>query len=157
MLDKALATLAGVGSEVDPGLNVLAAARPYARKLLADGYRPDRLAARGRDEAERYLAAFREYPFQIADLLEEFKDGDFEFTVRVDGQDEVVARAEGAANRMALALLGTGIIMGSLIAGAVIDAGPMLAGFAVAFVPGVLLGLLIAAVVGAGIVRSGRW
>mgnify|MGYP001819672670 CR=1 FL=1 len=157
MLDKALATLAGVGSEVDPGLNVLAAARPYARKLLVDGYRPDRLAARGRDEAERYLAAFREYPFQIADLLEEFKDGDFEFTVRVDGQDEVAARAEGAANRMALALLGTGIIMGSLIAGAVIDAGPMLAGFAVAFVPGVLLGLLIAAIVGVGIVRSGRW
>jgi ubiquinone biosynthesis protein len=157
MLDKTLATLAGVASEVHPGLNVFETARPYARRIIADGYRPDRLAAKGRDDAERYLAAFREYPFQIADLLEEFKDGEFGLHITVEGQTESVARAEGAANRLSIALLAVGLFMGSAITGALLDAGPSLAGFAVVAIPGVLAGLFFAAILVLAVLRSGRW
>lgn len=157
MLDKTLATLAGVGSEVYPGLNVFAVARPYARKLIVDGYRPDRIAKRGKDEAERYLAAFMEYPFQIADLLEEFKDGEFELTTRVDGLQESVSRGESAVNRLTLALVGAAFFAGSIIAGSVIDGGPTIFSFAVIMIPGVLVGLFVAALLLFGILRSGRW
>ena len=87
MLDKTLATLGGVALAIDPDMNVFEVARPYAMRMAAARYRPDRMAARARVDAGRYASAILEYPFQVAELLDEFKDGSFEITVRTDSLD----------------------------------------------------------------------
>ena len=48
MLDKTVATLAGVALEISPDFDVFEVARPYAMRLAADRYRPDRIAGRVR-------------------------------------------------------------------------------------------------------------
>ena len=48
MLDKTVATLAGVALEISPDFDVFEVARPYALRLTADRYRPDRIAGRVR-------------------------------------------------------------------------------------------------------------
>lgn len=157
MLDKTLATLAGVGSEIYPDLDVFAAARPYARRLIMDSYRPDRLLEKGRTDLGRYAAAFLEYPFQLSDLLEEFKDGEFELTARIDHLDDVAERLQSAVNRLALAMISAAFFIGCAVAGATLDSGPRVFNFALIMVPGIIISLGIALFLIVGMLRSGRW
>ncbi len=157
MLDKTLATLAGVGSEVYPDLDVFSVARPYAQRLLMDSYRPDRLLEKGRNDLGRYAAAFLEYPFQLSDLLDEFKGGEFTLTARIEQLEEVAERLQSAVNRMALAIIAAAFFMGSAVAGATLDSGPRVFNFAVIMIPGVIISIGIALFLIIGMLRSGRW
>ena len=54
MLDKAIATLGSVGVELYPDFNVFEVARPYARDLLFDRFKPRRVAGRASNEVRDY-------------------------------------------------------------------------------------------------------
>jgi len=157
MLDKALATLAGVALQVSPDFNVFETARPYAYRLIAERFRPDRIAGRLRADAEGYLHAFRDYPFQIAELLEQLKDGEVELTIHQHDLPRAIERAESGANRLMLTMLSLALLVSSALAGTLIDTGPKLIGFAAAALPAAVAGFALAAWVVVGIARSGRW
>ena len=53
LLDRAIATLGSVTTELYPDFNVFEIARPYARDLMIERFRPDRGARRARREAFR--------------------------------------------------------------------------------------------------------
>src|SRR6059036_2752156 len=78
LLDKAIATLGSVGIELYPDFNVFEVARPYARGLMLERFTPQRVAARARKESLRLGAMALELPYQIHDVLEEFRDGQIE-------------------------------------------------------------------------------
>ena len=156
MLDKTLATLAGVALEIHPGFNVFEVARPYAARMTAARFRPDRVADQVRVDAGRYAEAFLEYPFQISALLDEFKDGEIEITVRPEGFAEAVDKVQASANRLVLALVAAALIMGSAII-AVFARSADLAGLSLLAFPGMLLALGIVVWLCVGIFRSGRW
>ena len=156
-LDKTLATLAGVALELSPQFNVFEAARPYARRLMADSLRPDRVADRARQDADRGLRAIREYPMQVGELLGELADGEFSMGIRVHELPQSVERIERAANRLVLALLAFGLLVSSAIVGALAHTGLAVWGFALlAILPGVFGFGLIAWLI-LGILRSGKW
>jgi ubiquinone biosynthesis protein len=156
MLDKTLATLSGVALAVYPDLNVFEVARPYAVRMAAQRLRPDHVADRLRVDVGRYAEAFLEYPFQLSELLDEFKDGEIEITVRPEGFAEAVDKVQASANRLVLALVASALIMGSAII-AVFARSADLAGVALIAVPGALIALVIIAWLCVGIFRSGRW
>lgn len=157
MLDKTLATLAGVALQLSPDFNVFESARPYARRLMTDRFRPERIAERARIDLERSARAAREYPFQLAELLGQLTEGDFSMGMRVDDLPQSAERIERAANRMVLALLAFGLLVSSAIIGALTHTGVAVLGFAIlALVPGVLGFCLIAWLL-IGILRSGKW
>jgi ubiquinone biosynthesis protein len=157
MLDKTIATLAGVGLEIYPDFNVFETARPYARRILTERYRPDRLVARGRVDLQRYAEAFLEYPFQVSELLEEFKDGELKITVRQEGFEEAVDRQQATSNRLSIALLASATFLGSAMVGAFVHTGPHFIGLSVISIPGLLIAAGLAVWLLLGIVRSGRW
>lgn len=157
MLDKALATLAGVALQISPDFNVFETARPYAYRLIAERFRPDRIAGRLRADVEGYLQAFRDYPFQISELLEELKDGELELTIHQHDLPRAIERAESGANRLMLTLLSLALLVSSALVGTLIDTGPTIIGFAVAALPPAIAGFALAAWVVVGIARSGRW
>ena len=109
MLDKTIATLAGVVLEIYPDLNVFEVARPYAMRTAAQRFRPDNVADRVRVDMGRYAEAFLEYPFQVSELLDEFKDGELEITVRPEGFNEAVEKVQASANRLVLALVASAL------------------------------------------------
>jgi ubiquinone biosynthesis protein len=157
MLDKTIATLAGVGLEIYPDFNVFETARPYARRILTERYRPDRLVARGRVDLQRYAEAFLEYPFQVSELLEEFKDGDITITVRQEGYEEAADRQQATSNRLAIAVLASATFLGSAMVGAFVHTGPHFIGLSVISIPGLVIAAGLAVWLLLGIVRSGRW
>jgi ubiquinone biosynthesis protein len=156
MLDKTLATLAGVALETSPDFNVFEVARPYALRLAADRFRPDRIAGRVRADAARYAEAILDYPFQLSELLDEFKDGDVEIRVKPEGFEAAVDRVEASANRLILALVAAALILGSAVI-AVFAQYADVAGLSLLALPGILLSVALIVWICVGIFRSGRW
>ena len=157
MLDKTLATLAGVGLEVYPDFNVFEVARPYANRLVLERFRPDRIADRVVGDVARYGEALAEYPFQIAELLEELRDGELEIRVRSDRLPVAIDKVQSAMNRVALALVAFALLLGSAIISAFVEGGPQVWGAALAGLPPLVAGLGVMAWLFVGIFRSGRW
>jgi ubiquinone biosynthesis protein len=157
MLDKTLATLAGVALQLSPEFNVFESARPYARRLMAERLRPDRVAERARHDLERGVRVAREFPLQVGELLSELTEGDFAVGIHVDDLPQSAERIERAMNRLVLGMLAFGLMVSSSIIGALLHTGLSLGGFALlAIVPGFFGFCLIAWLI-VGILRSGKW
>jgi ubiquinone biosynthesis protein len=156
VLDKAIATLAAVSQEVYPELNVFEVARPYARGLLVDRFSPERLARRARGELGELARIARDMPYQVHDILEEMRDGQIEVGFVHKGLDEFMLRITVGINRLVVALVVAGGLIGSSLIGIFAKQGPHLLGVNVIS----LLGFFIATVLGVwllwGVVRSGR-
>jgi ubiquinone biosynthesis protein len=156
MLDKAVATLAGVVLEVSPDFNVFEAARPYAVRLATDRYRPDRIAGRLRSDVGRYAEAMLDYPFQVSELLDEFREGDVQIRIRPEGFDEAVDKLEAGVNRVVLAVVAAALFLASAVI-AVFAHYADVAGLSLLALPGIVAAIVLVAWVCVGIFRSGRW
>lgn len=157
LLDKALATLAGVALTISPDYNVFETAKPYARKLLYAKYSPERIAGKVQSDFGRYANALLEYPIQLGELLDEFKDGEVRVAIDLNELNEASNKALVAANRMAIALVAAAVILASGIIGTFVTEGPQLFGLALIGVPGFVAGLVLFGWLVVGMIRSGHW
>jgi len=128
MLDKAIATLASVGAEVYPDFNVFEVARPYARGLLAERFQPRVMAQRTWAEAASLAGVARELPYQAHDVLERMRDGTFQVRLENPGLDELDEHIDRASNRLSVALIVLGGLVGSSIVGVFAQDGPQVMG-----------------------------
>jgi ubiquinone biosynthesis protein len=156
MLDKAIATLASVGIELYPDFNVFEVARPYARSLMLERYTPQRVLKRARTEGIELARIARDMPYQIHDFLEEARDGQLEVGFVHKGLDEFSRKLDVAFNRLVIALVTVGGLIGSSLIGIFSTEGPQIAGVNflsfVGFVLSAILGLWLLW----GVIRSGR-
>ena len=156
MLDKAIATLASVGQEVYPDFNVFEVAKPYARGLLAERFHPRALSRRARAEAVGLASVAREMPYQVGDILERLREGTFQVHIENPGIDEIDDHIDKATNRIAVALVILGGLLGSAMIGVFAKGGPHALGIHLL----ALVGFLIAGIFGIwlvwGILRHGR-
>ena len=156
MLDKAIATLASVGQEVYPDFNVFEVAKPYARGLLVDRFHPRTVSKRARVEALALGSVARELPYQVSDILERLRDGTFQVRIENPGIDQLDEHIDQASNRLAVALVVVGGLLGSAIIGVFADGGPHVMGLHLLSV----LGFVISGAFGLwlvwGVMRHGR-
>jgi ubiquinone biosynthesis protein len=156
MLDKAIATLGSVGVELYPDFNVFEVARPYARSLMLERYTPQRVMKRARSEGLELARIARDLPYQVHDVLEEFRDGQIEVGFVHKGLDEFMRKLDVAFNRLVIALVTVGGLIGSSLIGIFSTKGPQIGGVNflsfVGFVLSAILGLWLLW----GVLRSGR-
>jgi ubiquinone biosynthesis protein len=156
MLDKAIATLGSVGVELYPDFNVFEVAKPYARGLMVERYTPQRVFRRARTEGLELARVARDMPFQVHDFLEEVRDGQIEVGFVHKGLDEFMRKLDIAFNRLVVAMIVVGGLIGSSLIGAFAKTGPHVAGVNfLSFVGFVLSGLLGVWLLW-GVLRSGR-
>ena len=156
MLDKAIATLGSVGVELYPDFNVFEVAKPYARGLMMERYTPQRVLKRARTEGIELARVARDMPFQVHDFLEEIRDGQIEVGFVHKGLDEFSRKLDVAFNRLVIALVVVGGLIGSSLIGVFSKAGPQIAGVNfISFVGFVLSGALGVWLLW-GVIRSGR-
>jgi ubiquinone biosynthesis protein len=156
LLDKAIATLGAVGVELYPDFNVFEVARPYARSLLIERFTPHRVAKRARRDALRYAHVFAEAPFQWHDFMEQMRDGQIEVGFVHKGLDDFMEQMQQVFNRLVVALIITGGLIGSSLIGIFAKNGPHVVGINVISVIGFALSALLGLWVLWGVVRSGR-
>jgi ubiquinone biosynthesis protein len=156
MLDKAIATLGSVGVELYPDFNVFEVAKPYARALLVERFTPRRIAARARREGWKLTQMAADLPYQVHETLEQVRDGQIEVGFVHKGLDEFMAKLDVLFNRLVIALIVTGGLIGSSLIGIFAKTGPHVLGLHVVSV----LGFGFSSVLGAwllwSVVRSGR-
>ena len=156
LLDRAIATLGSVGVELYPDFNVFEVARPFARRLLAGRYTPARIASRARRESYNLARIALETPYQIHDVLEELRDGQMEVGFVHKGLDQFMRQMSVAFNRLVVALVVTGGLIGSSLIGIFAEQGPQL--FGIHFIS--VIGFVLSTVLGVwllwAVIRSGR-
>jgi ubiquinone biosynthesis protein len=156
LLDKTLATLGSVGAELYPDFNVFEVAEPYAAELMAQQLSPGALLDRGREEVANYGGLLMELPYQVHDTLEQLRDGEVEVQFRHRGLDLLTAKADVVFNRLVIAIVMGGLLIGSALVGASAHGGPHFLGVHVLTWLGVLASGGLGLVLVISILRSGR-
>jgi ubiquinone biosynthesis protein len=156
LLDKAIATLGAVSVDLYPEFNVFEVARPYARGLLVERFTPKRIAGRAQREARDLAGIARELPYQVSDILQEMREGQIEVGFVHKGLDELMHRMDAVFNRLVIALVVAGGLLGSSLIGIFATGGPHLLGLHVVSVFGFLLSGLLGVWLLWGVIRSGR-
>jgi ubiquinone biosynthesis protein len=156
MLDKAIATLGSVGVELYPDFNVFEIAKPYARDLMVERYSPERLLARAQKESTELARIAAALPYQVSDFLEQIRDGQIEVGFVHKGLDRFMREVDVAFNRLVVALIVVGGLIGSSLIGVFATHGPFVLG--VNFIS--FIGFLLSGALGVwllwGVIRSGR-
>jgi len=156
MLDKAIATLGSVGIELYPDFNVFEVAKPYARDLMLERFTPRRMALRAQREGWRLTQMAIELPYQIHDTLEQVRDGQIEVGFVHKGLEDLLAKLDTLFNRLVIALVVTGGLIGSSLIGIFAKSGPHILGLNIVAFFGFLLSAILGAWLLWGVVRSGR-
>ena len=104
----------------------------------------------------RLAQVVTEMPYQMHDFLEEIRDGQIEVGFVHKGLDEFMAKIDVVFNRLVVAMIVVGGLIGSSLIGIFAKAGPHILGIniisAIGFALSGLLGLWLLW----GVVRSGR-
>jgi len=156
LLDKAIATLGAVGVDLYPEFNVFEVAQPYARALMLERFTPARLASRAQKEGRELFGIARELPYQVHDVLKEIRDGQIEVGFVHKGLDEFMHKLDVAINRVVVALVVAGGLLGSSLIGIFATDGPQIFGVHFISVVGFLLSGMLGAWLLIGVLRSGR-
>jgi ubiquinone biosynthesis protein len=156
MLDKAIATLGSVGVDLYPDFNVFEIAKPYARDLMVERYSPERILARAQKESTELARIAAALPYQVSDFLEQIRDGQIEVGFVHKGLDRFMREVDVAFNRLVVALIVVGGLIGSSLIGVFATHGPFVLG--VNFLS--FIGFLLSGALGVwllwGVIRSGR-
>ena len=156
MLDKAIATIGAVGADLYPDFNVFEVARPYARSLMLERFTPQRIAGRARRESVQLAHMASSLPYQVHETLEQIRAGEIEFGFVHKGLDDLLHKLDVLANRLVIALVTTGGLIGSSLIGIFAKTGPHLLGLNVVSAIGFVLSGVLGVWLLWGVVRSGR-
>ncbi|HYQ09691.1 MAG TPA: AarF/ABC1/UbiB kinase family protein [Gaiellaceae bacterium] len=156
LLDRTIATLGSVGAELYPEFNVFEVARPYARDLMLERFTPHRVARRARREAFQYARVLLEAPYQFHDFMEEIRDGQIEVGFVHKGLDDLLAKLDTLFNRIVIALIVVGGLIGSSMLGVFATGGPHILGVNVISIVGFALSTVLGIWLLWGVIRSGR-
>jgi len=156
LLDRTIATLGSVGIELYPDFNVFEVARPYARDLMLERYSPHRVARRAQREVVNYARVLAEAPYQFHDFMEEIRDGQIEVGFVHKGLDQFLESMQLAINRLVIALMVVGGLIGSSLIGIFAQGGSDLLGVNVISIIGFALSTILGIWLLWGVIRSGR-
>ena len=124
LLDRTIATLASVGrSSIPTSTSSRSRGRtrgPHARAVHPGAGR----APRAERRRSGYAQIARETPYQFHDFMEEIRDGQIEVGFVHKGLDEFMAKFDVAVNRLVVALIVVGGLIGSSIIGIFATGGP---------------------------------
>jgi ubiquinone biosynthesis protein len=156
LLDRSIATLGSVGVELYPDFNVFEVARPYARSLMLERFTPKRLARQAQKDGLRYAQIFAEAPFQWYDFMEQIRDGQIEVGFVHKGLDNFLDSMQRVFNRLVVALVVVGGLIGSSLIGIFATGGPQVFGVNVISIIGFSLSAVLGVWLLWGVIRGGR-
>jgi ubiquinone biosynthesis protein len=112
--------------------------------------------ARARRESWKLGMYAAELPHQIHDTLEQVRDGQIEVGFVHKGLDDLLAKLDTLFNRLVIALIVTGGLIGSSLIGIFAKSGPHVLGLHIVAAFGFFLSAVLGVWLLWGVVRSGR-
>jgi ubiquinone biosynthesis protein len=109
---KTLIMIEGTGVKIDPDLDVFALARPYAQRALAAQYTPGVVADRWFYSSRNVSETVLGLPQQVGEVLYRLETGDLKLQTQEQELPRLTSALMGAANRLAVALVLAGLLIG---------------------------------------------
>ena len=110
---KAASTVERIAADLDPKLNMIAAAKPYVRRLRLDRIRPTRVLREMFESGGDLIQFARDVPSSLRDLLRLAKRGGLKINFEHRGLDRLMEVNERIANRLSFAIVVAALIVGS--------------------------------------------
>ncbi|GAA3404404.1 AarF/ABC1/UbiB kinase family protein [Paenibacillus hodogayensis] len=117
LIGKALVTIEGLVSQLDPGISIVRIAEPFGKRLLLEQIRPRKLAAGLWEQLGEFGELFLHMPKHLKDMMTTLKKGRLE--IAVPDFDKFLRKLDRIINRISfsIVLLSFSIIMTGLIIG----------------------------------------
>src|SRR5207247_8762196 len=125
-------------------------------ELLVERFPPRRIAARARREGWKLATMAGDLPYQIHETLEQVRDGQIEVGFVHKGLEDLLAKLDVLINRLVIALVVVGGLIGSSLIGIFAKSGPHVLGLHVISLIGFALSGLLGLWLLWGVIRSGR-
>jgi ubiquinone biosynthesis protein len=155
LLFKALITLEGLGSQLDPSLRMADQIEPFLKVAIASRYRPDVLVRRGRRNLHEVLSILSGLPRDAARLIKEARRGRIRIDLDVKRLDHFGHQIDHSANRLTMGVLTSALFIGSSIV-MTVPGGPTLFGLSLFGLIGYLIAFLNSLVIMLSIWRSNK-
>lgn len=110
-LVSVLAVLQGVGAQIDPELDFVEVARPYARRIGNEIDSPAELWRETAGTVRRLIRTLPDLPAATERALRRVGEGEFRVAVRPEKVEPLMMRAEALVDRLSFALLVTGFVV----------------------------------------------
>jgi ubiquinone biosynthesis protein len=156
MLDKAIRHAPGQSGRPLSSSTSSRVARPYARELMLERFSPGRIETQAQREGRELIGIARDLPYQIHDVLQEMRDGQIEVGFVHKGLDEFMHKLDVAINRVVVALVVAGGLLGSSLIGILANDGPQIVGIHFLSVIGFVVSGALGVWLLVGVLRSGR-
>nr|CBH38203.1 conserved hypothetical membrane protein, ABC1 family [uncultured archaeon] len=121
LLGKALSSIQGVCAEVDPDLNLMAQAKPYAEQLAMERLDPKKAIKEISSSFMESSKLMLELPYTLNDLLTLVKRGEGKVKFEIFGLEPLIDSLERVTDRLSFAL----IMAAFLVASALISIAPI--------------------------------
>lgn len=156
LLDRVVATLEGIGSQICPRFNVFDVVEPYASDFMRQRYSPGVIIARGSEEVQNYAGMLLEFPYQLHDAMEQVRKGDVKINFVHRNLEQYMHSLTVMTNRLVVAIVLAAVILGSSIIGLFATEGPELMGISIFALGGYAVSAFFAFWLVVSIIRSGR-
>ena len=155
LLGKTLATVEGVARQLDPHLNLLEIAKPYAHRLIRRERSPWNLTSKAFSLAQEYGELVEKLPSQIHLAMTKLLHGRLRVEFSHVGLEHLPKEMDRSSNRISSSLIISAIIVASSL---IINSGkgPLIFGFSALGVVGFSLAGLLGLWLAIDILRSGR-
>ncbi|MBC03270.1 MAG: hypothetical protein CMJ34_08215 [Phycisphaerae bacterium] len=115
LLIKAMGTIEGVATAVDPSFDLVAFTRPYIERLLKRRFSPRAVARRVRNLGVSLLQLGESLPGDVSSLLRRIRRNRLRIQLDLVAIEDVVAGVEDASERLGYAILIASLVMASSI------------------------------------------
>nr|QNO57178.1 protein kinase UbiB [Methanosarcinales archaeon ANME-1 ERB7] len=115
LLGKALSSIQGVCAEVDPDLNLMAQAKPYAEQLAMERLDPERAIKEISSSAMETSKLMLELPYTLNDLLTQVKRGEGKVKFEIFGLEPLLDSLERITDRLSFAVIMAAFLVASAL------------------------------------------
>jgi ubiquinone biosynthesis protein len=115
LLVKALATIEGVGRQLDPSFQMMAHAGPFVERLAGERLAPAALASRMGEAGLEALEMMGSWPREMDEVLHKLRTGRLGIQVTNQNLAEAARHVARSTDRLALAVLAAGFLVGAAL------------------------------------------
>ncbi|MCD4676502.1 MAG: AarF/ABC1/UbiB kinase family protein [Desulfobacula sp.] len=113
LLSKALITIEGVGTKLDPDFDMVSHIEPFAKNLLKKRMDPAKLAKDLYSSISEFRILLKDFPFEIREIIRQIKTGKLKVEFEHKGLEPMLIKHDQISNRIAFAIVLAALIIGS--------------------------------------------
>lgn len=115
LLIKAMGTIEGVATDVDPTFDLVGFTQPYIEKLLKSRFSPKAVARRVREASMELITLVETAPTEISSLFRRLRKNRFRIQLDLVAIEDLVGGVEEASERLSYAVLIAALVVASSV------------------------------------------